>query len=160
MIKQPSGGSDHGVKGKLELDTVKIDSPHGIYIYDPEKDKWILLEDTGKPFKPWKDGYYIIYFDNTKCPACRIYDLSWYVYVKLFGRNEKDTYYVVILCDWFAHQCRSEAARKSFKEYDIHASPTTMLLYVENGEIKKIEKVEGAKTLDKLAEIIAKFKEK
>ncbi|ABN69417.1 hypothetical protein Smar_0304 [Staphylothermus marinus F1] len=143
--------------GEVELSVLSIDSPHGIYVYDKGKDKWVLIKKENGPFKPEKDGFHIIYFDNAKCPACRIYDLTWYPYVKLFGSTLENTYFYIVYCDWFAQECNSEAARKSFKYYNIHASPTTLLLYVENGEVKDQEKIEGAKTLDKLASIIDEF---
>ncbi len=144
----------------VELDMVGVDSPHGIYIYDRGKDKWVLVKVSGEYFKPDKDGVYVIYFDNTMCPACRIYDLSWYPYVKLFSRNLENTYFVVILCAWFAHNCKSEAARESFKHYNIKASPTTVLLCVSNGEVVEEERFEGAKKLDYLATVIDKFVER
>jgi hypothetical protein len=148
---------EEGVKGVAEFDIIGIDSPHGIYMYDPGRDKWVLLRIEGEAFKPRTDGFHIIYFDNTKCPACRIYDLAWFPYVKLFGSKLESTYFYIILCDWFARECRSEAARKSFIEYNIHASPTTVLLYVENGKIKEKTSFEGSKPLDKLMEIIEEF---
>jgi len=157
IIKQRSSKMEEESVKKIEVDMVGVDSPHGIYIYDPNKDKWVLVRTKGEYFKPDKDGFYFIYFDNTRCPACRIYDLAWYPYVKLIGSGLENTYFIVILCDWFARECKSEAAKKSFEHYDIHASPTTLLIYVENGEIKDIEKIEGSKPLDKLAEIIDKF---
>jgi hypothetical protein len=33
-------------KERLELDMVGVDSPHGIYVYDKERDKWILVRST------------------------------------------------------------------------------------------------------------------
>jgi hypothetical protein len=104
-----------------------------------------------------RDGIYVIYFDNTRCPACRIYDLSWYAYIKLIGKNLENVYFVIILCEWFAHRCRSEAASKSFEHYKIHASPTTLLLYVKDGKIVLEDRFEGAKTIDYLASRIEEF---
>lgn len=150
-------GDEKSLRGGVELDIIGVDSPHGIYVYDKARDKWVLIRVDDGPFRPDRDGFYIVYFDNTKCPACRIYDLTWYPYVKLIGSSMENTYFYIILCDWFAHECRSEAARNSFKHYDVHASPTTLLLYVENGEVKAQEKIEGTKPLDKLASIIDEF---
>ncbi|MCD6301419.1 MAG: hypothetical protein J7L82_05045 [Staphylothermus sp.] len=160
IIKQGSREMKKEVDEKtegIEVDMVGIDSPHGIYVYEPSKDKWVLVRTKGDYFKPDRDGFYIVYFDNTRCPACRIYDLAWYPYIKLIGSSLENTYFVIILCDWFARECKSEAAKKSFEHYDVHASPTTLLMYVENGEIKDMERIEGSKTLDKLAEIIDNF---
>ncbi len=154
-------GDDKAVsKEKIELDIVDVNSPHGIYIYDKKKDKWVLVRTDGEAFKPKEDGVYVIYFDNTRCPACRIYDLSWYPYIKLVGKNLENVHFVIILCSWFARNCDSEAAKNSFKEYDVHASPTTYLLYVKNGEIVLKDKFEGSKSLDVLTKKIDEFLEK
>lgn len=144
----------------LELDMVRVDSPNGIYIYDKKKDKWVLIRTGGGYYIPEKDGIYVIYFDNTRCPACRMYDLSWYTYIRLFGKDLEDVNFVIVLCDWFARKCRSEAAKKTFEHYDIHASPTTVLLYVKNGKVVLEDKFEGAKKLDYLASKIDEFTRK
>ncbi len=146
-----------GVEKRVMYDVVGVDSPHGIYVYDKEMDKWVLIRRDDGGFKPEEDGVYIIYFDNTMCPACRIYDLSWYPYVKLFGRLLEKTHFVIILCAWFAHKCDSEAAKRSFKDYNIHASPTTLLLCIKNGEVKREERIEGVKKLDYLVDSIGRF---
>ncbi len=145
------------VGGRIELDVLTVDSPHGVYIYDPSKDKWVLTSSNGEAFQPNRDGVYVIYFDNSLCPACRIYDLSWYTYVKLFASMHENVYFVIIYCDWFAQKCGSRAAAESFKKYNIHASPTTLLLEVEGGKIVREERFEGSKPLEKLADIIEGF---
>ncbi|MEM0099800.1 MAG: hypothetical protein QXV54_04750 [Desulfurococcaceae archaeon] len=144
-------------KEGLELDKIEPDSPHGIYVYDLERDKWILRQVSGNPNLPWSDGYYMIYFDNSRCPACRAYDNYWFPFVKIFGKMFKEFKYVIVLCDWFARECVSEAASASFKRFDVHASPTTLLLYVENSEIKRKEEHSGVKKIDELIKIITDF---
>jgi len=138
-------------------DKVDIDSPHGIYIYDHAQDKWIFIDIGGEIFIPRKEGVYVIYFDNTKCPACRIYDIHWFPYVKLIGSSLENTYFVIVLCEWFARECRSTSASETFKYYDIHASPTTVLISVRNGKEIDREKVEGINTMDKLADLVENF---
>ncbi len=157
MMEEKRSSSETSVlKGEV-FDTVDVDSPHGIYIYDPGRDKWVLIRRSGDYFTPENDGIYIIYFDNTGCPACRIYDLSWYTYIKLIGRNLKNTYFVIILCGWFAGKCESEAAKKSFTHYNIHASPTTILQCVKDKKIILQDRFEGAKSLDYLVKKIDEF---
>jgi len=141
----------------LELDTIGVDSPNGIYVYDQARSKWVLKHVDGDYFKPWEDGVYVIYFDNTKCPACRAYDAYWYPFVKLFGPMFKNAHYIVILCDWFSRECDSSIARGSFEHYDIHASPTTLLLYVENTVVKANDRLEGVKRIDELVNAVSKF---
>ncbi|MEM0355384.1 MAG: hypothetical protein QXT88_04820 [Desulfurococcaceae archaeon] len=132
--------------------------PHGIYIYDQHSDKWIKISINGF-FKPALDGIYVIYFDNAKCGACRVYDLFWFPFVKLIG-NYRNVYYVITLCEWFARNCGEESAIETFKYYDVHASPTTMLLLVRNGNIFSKEKIEGIKRMHELSEIIENFAKK
>jgi len=141
----------------LELDKVDVDSPHGIYVYDFNREKWVLKQVSGNPGLPWGDGYYMIYFDNTKCPACRVYDNYWYPFVKIFGKMFSEVNYVVVLCDWFARECVSEAASSAFRKFDVHASPTTMLLHVSGGEIKRKSDVSGVKKIDELLDLLTKF---
>jgi hypothetical protein len=146
-------------KGKvgIELDKIEPDSPHGIYVYDFNKDKWVLKMVEGNPVIPWSDGYYIIYFDNAKCPACRSYDNYWFPFVKLFGRMFSNVNFVVVLCDWFARECISEAASGAFRKFDVHASPTTILLRVVNGEIREKKELSGVKKIDELLNIVSSF---
>jgi hypothetical protein len=146
-------------KGKVgtELDKIEPDSPHGVYVYDFNKDKWVLKMVEGNPVIPWSDGYYVIYFDNAKCPACRSYDNYWFPFVKLFGRMFSNVNFVVVLCDWFARECVSEAASGAFRKFDVHASPTTILLRVVNGEIREKKELSGVKKIDELLNIVSSF---
>lgn len=145
-----------GAEG-LELDKIEPDSPHGIYLYDMSRERWVLKQVSGNPNLPWGDGYYLIYFDNARCPACRAYDNYWFPFVKIFGKIFKNVKYVIVLCDWFAKECVSEAASSSFKKFDVHASPTTILIHVVNGEIKRKEEISGVKKIDELIKIITDF---
>ena len=123
--------------------TVGTDCPHGIYVYDRNNDVWILVRCEGEPFVPDKDGVYVIYFDNTKCPACRKYDNIWFPFVQKYAKQNPDMHFVIVLCEWFARNCKSEAAAGTFRKYDVHASPTTIFLYVKNGKEVYNEKYEG-----------------
>ena len=146
-----------GIEG-LELDRVEPDSPHGIYIYDFDKEKWMLKQVSGVFMIPWSDGYYIIYFDNGKCPACRSYDNYWFPFVKIFGKMFPEYNYVVVLCDWFARECFSEAASSAFIKFDVHSSPTTILLHIINGDIVRKKEVSGVKKLDELVNLVTEFR--
>lgn len=151
-----------GSSGKLisKYDTVDPSCPHGIYIYDFECDKWILVDIVSDYFKPNLDGVYVIYFDNTKCGACRVYDIHWFPYIRLLGSTLKNTYFVIVLCEWFARNCNSVKASSTFREYDVHSSPTTVLLCIRNGVEADREKIEGVKTMDKLASLVEEFAKK
>lgn len=145
MLREKSLGKGKAISKKIELDIIGVDSPHGIYIYDRGEDKWVLSRSDGSPYVPVGNGFYVMYFDNTKCPACRIYDLAWYPATKILSNRFKDLNFIIILCEWFSSKCRSEAASRSFNNYSIHASPTTILLYVKNHRILREERFEGAR---------------
>jgi len=148
------------VKSVAVYDKVDASTPHGVYIYDQGTGKWVYVEFEGEFFNPKRDGIYVIYFDNAKCPACRVYDIHWFPFVTLLGSTYRNTFFVIVLCEWFARNCSSQQASNTFKHYDIHASPTTLLLYVHNGVAVSSEKVEGVKTMDKLAKHIEEFAKK
>ena len=145
---------------RYEVKEVDVKCPHGIYIYDRKRDLWVLVRSEGDYYKPVEDGIHIIYFDNTKCPACRKYDNIWFPFVRKAANKMQKCIFVIILCDWFARECKSEAASKSFRQYDIHASPTTLFLYVNNGSIVYQEKYEGVLYEFELKLIIEGFEER
>ncbi|MEZ0346309.1 MAG: hypothetical protein ABWK01_07150 [Infirmifilum sp.] len=122
-------------------------TPNGVYIYSAEKGGWILLD------QPWPsdNGVYVIYFDNTRCPACRKFDKTWFSFVEKNAKQGKDAYFIIALCDWFARQCSAEPARKLFECFDVHVSPTVVFLVREDGRVKRSLKHEGVMTLDRLA---------
>jgi hypothetical protein len=68
--------------------------------------------------------------------------------------------YVIVLCDWFARECVSDAASGAFKKFDVHASPTTILLRVSNGEIKEKIETSGVKKIDELLKLITELTSK
>lgn len=117
---------------------VGSDTPHGVYIYSPGAGEWL---SAGKE-DLLADGAYVIYFDNTKCSACRKFDGDWFPFVEKVAAEEK-VKFVIILCEWFAKKCNSEDARDLFKEFDVHISPTLVFLRRENGRIVKRLKAEG-----------------
>lgn len=139
------------------FDKIEPNLPNGLYVFDFKNGKWVLKEINGDYFKPWEDGLYVVYFDNAKCPACRAYDNYWFPFVKLLGGAYEKAHFVIVLCNWFARECDSPIAKGSFQHYDVHASPTTLLLYVSGGEIRATEKVEGVKKMDELANVIESF---
>ena len=140
---------------------VNDSSPNGIYVYDHEKRLWQLVRVDGEHFKPGKKGVYVIYFDNTKCSACRKYDNIWFPFIESLSNSRKDINFVIVLCNWFARDCNSSAAANTFKHYDVHASPTTVVLYAnDNGDIVYQEKYEGVLYEFELKLILENFEER
>jgi len=141
---------------------VTTESPHGIYIYRPREKVWEFLRADGGAFEPPEKGVYVIYFDNTKCSACRKYDETWFPFAEKWSSEKGvNTKFVIILCDWFARECKSQAAAESFKKFDVHASPTTVVIYAdENRAIRYQEKYEGVMYEFELKLVLDKFEER
>lgn len=133
--------------------------PHGLYIYDRERDVWVLFSTrSGDVFVPKADGYYIMYFDNARCPACRKYDLHWFPYVRQNSPRLQDHYFIIVLCEWFARECKSPTASNTFTYYAVHASPTTVLLYVKGGREVYRETYDGYLKTDELEKVVGEFR--
>lgn len=128
-------------------------TPNGLYLYSTEKKAWILL-DT---FWLGDNGFHVIYFDNSFCPACRRFDKTWFAFVEQNAGRAKDTYFMIALCDWFSKQCSAEPSKRMFEIFDVHVSPTIVFLLRENGKIKKSLKHEGSMTLERLTMTYAVF---
>jgi len=138
---------------------VGVNSLHGIYIFDRCSNAWLRLEETRKPLIP-SSRYSVLYFDNTKCPACRKYDVYWYPFVKEFAKLYPSYGFYVILCGWFSEDCRSTTASSSFQFFDVRASPTTIFLANDGEKILHSEKYEGVLTEVELTIIIKGFEDR
>ncbi len=137
------------------------ESPHGVYRYVRECDSWELYHGGMDVFIP-RDRYAVIYFDNTRCPACRKYDLHWYPFVRSCVSQSRYAEYgfYIVLCGWFSNECDSPTASSTFTYFNIHASPTTIFIGVEDGRIIHQERYEGAMTEVELTLIIEGFSER
>ncbi len=143
----------------MRVKEVGANSPHGIYIFDRFSNAWLRLEETSKPLVP-SNRYSVLYFDNTKCPACRKYDIYWYPFVKEFVKLYPNYGFYVILCGWFSGDCKSPTASSSFKFFDVRASPTTIFLANNGEKVLHLEKYEGVLTDVELAIIIKGFEDR
>ena len=114
-----------------KLSTLK----HGIYYYDFNTKSWRLLRSEGDPFTIGElgDGLYMIYFDNTKCEACEMQDEEWIKFIQEF-KGTSNLKAVVILCEWFASKCESQAAAETYRRYKVRASPTIIVALYANGK--------------------------
>ena len=120
------------------LRVVEPASPHGIYVYSPEKRGWVQASKRDLA----GDGIYAIYFSNSGCGACRLFDDIWYPAVEKLAPRASARF-VVVLCEYFANSCESEDASSLFKEFDVHVSPTIVLVKRSNSRIVKLLKHEG-----------------
>lgn len=83
------------------------------------------------------NGRYIIFFDNRKCPFCRIFDVMWDVLLR--DPQLKGVKFLKVVCSYFASDCTNEEAKKAYMEYEVWKSPTVMLVEVTDSE-RKINK--------------------
>jgi len=111
-------------------------SPHGVYVW--RDGGWIASSRSALD----GDDLYIIYFSNSECGACRVFDDVWYAFVEMVaGRSAAR--FAVVLCGWFTRNCSSEDAKSLFKEFDVHVSPTVAVLKRSKGKVEKLFKYEG-----------------
>ncbi len=144
----------------VEVKEVGVNDLHGIYAYRKEKDVWVMLESSDlDPFIP-KEKYAVIYFDNTRCPACRRYDIYWYPFVRKYSKLLNNHGFYIVVCGWFARECESPAASATFTFFDVHASPTTFLVMVEDRKVLYKEKYEGVLTDTDLEKVVPGFSER
>jgi thiol-disulfide isomerase/thioredoxin len=132
--------------------------PHGVYRFNREAGVWEPLPEDGKPLALSEDGVYVVYFGNTKCPACRVYDTIWNLYIDTVGRNLEGVTHYAVICGWFAGECSSEKAALSFKQFDVRASPTTLVVRVSGGSSVSMERLEGVVPQTKIVEAINKVR--
>jgi thioredoxin-related protein len=125
----------------------------GVYVYDQERRGWVFEEKS--PFR--EDGYYVLYFDNTRCPACRKFDEEWFRFVE--AADPPRPTFIIILCTWFAKLCSSEIAKRLFEIFDVHVSPTILFMVRENGKIMRMYKHEGVLGMERMQFLHNTFKQ-
>ncbi|MEM1927327.1 MAG: thioredoxin family protein [Acidilobaceae archaeon] len=129
----------------MTIEMPTVGTPNGIYVFQNESKKWVLLRSQGEPFSLGElgEGVYFVYFDNTLCPACRAQDQHVLKILLKYGGNAKIVF-VIVLCDWFASTCSSQAAAETFRKYEVKASPTILIARVDSNGVT-IEKLEGVR---------------
>ena len=132
-------------------------SPHGIFVYDKNEGKW--LYNSERQDNILSNGFYVIYFDNTECSACRKYDKIWFPTVEKHG-NKLPYTFIIMLCGWFSNECKSKEASSFFDRFKIKASPTTLFLYIKDGRIIYEERYEGVLDYRDLVYVLETFKER
>ncbi len=145
-----------GRKDKEKNSSYRIISektPHGIYIYDKKSRLWNPVTND----KIIDTGYYVLYFSNSRCIACKLFDFSWYTFIETIGRNYDNIKFIIVRCEWFTISCKSNLAKSFFEKFDITSSPSLILIKAENGEIVHKKHIKGVKTPDEIVEEIEDF---
>ena len=154
IVKRLSRGE---YRKRKYFETVSPSSPHGIYVYDKREGKWLYSEESKASI--FSNGFYVVYFDNTECSACRKYDKTWFPIIENYGNKFPYTF-VIILCGWFSNECKSKNAASFFDEFKIKASPTTIFLYIKNGKIIYDERYEGVLEYKDLIYVLKTFEDR
>ena len=100
----------------------------GIYIYQNGAYERLKIEG---PFVPERDGTYIIYFRNKRCPGCKAFDRKWNIFVKRFRTDFGSL--AIVQCTNFFHECGDQAAADTFIFYLVFATPQIIVVIIENG---------------------------
>lgn len=129
----------------MMIEMPSIGTPNGVYVFDGSSKKWNLLRTQGEAFSIGElgEGVYVVYFDNTLCPACRAQDQHVLKLLLKYGLDSR-VKFVIILCDWFTSNCSSEAAVNTFKKYEVKASPTIIMARASANNVTQ-ERLEGVR---------------
>ena len=125
---------------------------NGVYVYSFGEKRWKLLRVDGEAFRVGElgPGIYLVYFDNLECSVCKLQDEELMKTFNSLGPDMLEKLKaVVVVCDWFARKCRSEAAAKTYKLYDVHMSPTTLVCRAYEEE-ESCERLIGVKFASEL----------
>lgn len=131
---------------------------NGVFVF--KNNSWIKIRNDF--WYPKEDGIYVVFFMNTRCPACKRY---WDSAISKFLENNasrlRDKLRIIyVKCDWFARECSDDTAKNTFLIYLVSASPTTIVIKVEKGEGVYAERYEGKLPYDKLVSVIQEFEER
>lgn len=113
---------------------------HGIYVFNPQEKVW-LPADPSEALSG--DGLKLLYFGNTKCAACTVFNVYWNLLADKVSKGKVDLRLVAVICGWFAGECSSEDAKRLFREYKVNASPTLVFLCGNSGSAVEVDRIEG-----------------
>lgn len=91
----------------------------GIYVY--RGGEWVKTDALEIP-----EGLSLIYFDNLKCPFCKVFDVVWDTLVedpKLRGFN-----FIKVVCTFFENNCSNPASKRAFHEHGVDRSPMVLMV--------------------------------
>ena len=133
---------------------------NGIYVY--REGEWRLLRRDGEPFRIGElgDGVYSVYFNNTQCPVCRLFTPQYHAYTEIASRRIQDFHSIIVLCDWFTSACNSEAAKRTFQDYNVDGTPRVIIAAVKGGSIVDTTTIPGYVDSDRLLLIAQSYSRK
>ncbi len=129
---------------------MELPEEEGVYVYD--HGEWHRVAVDG-PFVPKEDGVYVYYFRNKKCPGCKAFDSTW---LKAVGKADKEFHGVpvIIQCTNFFIECSDESAKDTFILFLVTITPQVLVLVVENGELRFVEREYSSLDYDELLQFV------
>jgi len=89
------------------------------------------------------DGKVAIYFDNIKCPFCKVFNVIWAMLVE--DKDLSDVKFLRVVCTYFERECTHPEAKKAFAEFGVKRSPFVLLLVKKDGKIVAKEELPPAR---------------
>jgi len=131
---------------------MSCDIPHeeGVYVFDRGSRRWTRIEVDG-PWVPREDGTYLVYFRNKICPGCKGFDKLWreLVYERI---DELQAVPAMVQCTNFFFNCSDRTAADTFILFLVNATPQVLVLVVEGGELRFMEREFVFDSVDDLIE--------
>ncbi len=116
-----------GFEGALLPETGKVPWGLGEGVYLHKNRDIVKLSELELPV-----GVYAIYFDNVKCPFCRIFDAVWESLLR--DEDLKGIKFVTVVCTYFHKKCSDETAKQMYMRFKVTRSPTVILYDNREGE--------------------------
>jgi len=128
----------------------EIPQEEGVYLFDVGSKTWRKIEVDG-PWVPREDGTYLVYFRNKICPGCKGFDRLWreLVYERI---GDLRAVPAMVQCTNFFFNCSDRTAADTFILFLVNATPQVLVLIVEGGELRFMEREFVFETVDDLIE--------
>ncbi|MGC9148860.1 MAG: hypothetical protein ACP5GI_05415 [Sulfolobales archaeon] len=137
-----SSGVTTSTSGSNILSSPSNSIPNGIYEWSWEEKGFVRLEtNSSGPYIPKRDGYYLYYFHNNKCPHCIAFEPKLVNYLKnpdAINYFKNKLTIVLVACSWFTYECSDPTAQKTFRLFNVMSSPTLLLIKISNGSIVNV----------------------
>ncbi len=118
-----------------------IPEEEGVFVFDKGSKEWRKVVEDG-PWVPKEDGVYLAYFRNHICPGCKAFDRVWSELIE--DRIEEIAAVpALVQCHNFFFDCNDKTASDTFLLFLVNATPQVVVLIVEEGELRFVERFYG-----------------
>lgn len=123
-----------------------IPEEEGVYVFDRESRRWVRVYEDG-PWVPKEDGTYLTYFRNHVCPGCKAFDRLWEELVES-AIDKLEAVPALVQCRNFFFDCSDRTASDTFLLFLVNATPQVVVMIVENGDLRYVERCYGFEVED------------